>query len=136
MEHFCCFTSFSSFTLIAPKLIQCIKYSRFLTTGAKFDKLQRWELCEILHFESIPHSTSACARGTIFQFLDNCHTTWSKGNLHYMRLWVTNYRLHFLKRDQEFFCLLPSVAQLYHSAASPSPTFSIGWLIGNQTINL
>ena len=43
----------------------------------------------------------------------NCHITWSQGNLHYIRL-------HFLKVDREFFCLQPSLARLYSTAASPS----------------
>ena len=40
-------------------------------------------------------------------------TTYSQGNLHYIRL-------HFFQLDQEFFCLLPSLARLYSAAASPS----------------
>ena len=40
-------------------------------------------------------------------------TTWSPGNLHYIRL-------HFFQLDREFFCLLPSLARLYSAAASPS----------------
>ena len=45
---------------------------------------------------------NTCAPGTPFWLVDNCHTTWSQGNLHYIRL-------HFLKLDREFFCLLPSL---------------------------
>ena len=33
---------------------------------------------------------------------------------------VTIYRLHFLKLDREFFCMLPSLARLYSAAAWPS----------------
>ena len=40
-------------------------------------------------------------------------TTWSQGNLHYIRL-------HFFQLDREFFCLLPSLTRLYSNAASPS----------------
>ena len=40
-------------------------------------------------------------------------TTWSQGNLHYIRL-------HFFQLDREFFCLLPSLTRLYSTAASPS----------------
>ena len=40
-------------------------------------------------------------------------TTWSQGNLHYIRL-------HFFQLDREFFCLLPSLARFYTAAASPS----------------
>ena len=40
-------------------------------------------------------------------------TTWSQGNLHYIRL-------RFFRLDREFFCLLPSLARLYSAAASPS----------------
>ena len=48
-------------------------------------------------------------------------TTWSQGNLHYIRLRVTNYGLHFFQLDREFFCLLPpSFARLYSAAVSPS----------------
>ena len=35
------------------------------------------------------------------------------------------YGLHFLKLDQEFFCLLPSLARLYSAAASPSSDGSL-----------
>ena len=40
-------------------------------------------------------------------------TTWSQGNLHYIRL-------HFFQLDREFFCLLPSLTRRYSAAASPS----------------
>ena len=40
-------------------------------------------------------------------------TTWSQGNLHYIKL-------HFFQLDQEFFCLLPSLARLYSAATLPS----------------
>ena len=100
---------------MAPKLIQCIKFSFSLTAEARF----RW-----INNKSVPHSSSifACGRGKntcapsiVYRLLIgwNCHTTWSQGNLHYMRL-------HFLKLDQEFFCLQPSLAGLYSAAASPS----------------
>ena len=56
---------------------------------------------------------NTCAPGTLFWLVDNCHTTWSQGNLHYIRL-------HFLKLDREFFCLLPSLARFYSAASSPS----------------
>ena len=56
---------------------------------------------------------NTCAPGIPFWLVDNCHTTWSQGNLHYIRL-------HFLKLDREFFCLLPSLARLYSAASSPS----------------
>ena len=96
-----------------PKLIQCIKLSFSLTAGARF----RW-----INNKSVPHSSSvfACRRGKntcapsiVYRLLIgwNCHTTWSQGNLHYMRL-------HFLKLDREFFCLQPSLARLYSAAAS------------------
>ena len=114
----CCFTSFSSLKpyINGPlKLIQCIKFSFSLTAGARF----RWT-----NNKSVPHSSSvfACRRGKntcapsiVYRLLIgwNCHTTWSQGNLHYMRL-------HFLKLDREFFCLQPSLARLYSAAASPS----------------
>ena len=100
---------------MAPKLIQCIKFSFSLTAWAIF----RW-----INNKSVPHSSSvfACRRGKnasapsiVYRLLFgwNCHTTWSQGNLHYMRL-------HFLKLDWEFFCLQPSLARLYSAAASPS----------------
>ena len=100
---------------MAPKLIQCIKFSFSLTAEARF----RWT-----NNKSVPHSSSvfACRRGKntcapsiVYRLLIgwNCHTTWSQGNLHYMRL-------HFLKLDREFFCLQPSLARLYSAAASPS----------------
>ena len=100
---------------MAPKLIQCIKFSFSLTARAIF----RW-----INNKSVPHSSSvfACRRGKnasapsiVYRLLFgwNCHTTWSQGNLHYMRL-------HFLKLDWEFFCLQPSLARLYSAAASPS----------------
>ena len=100
---------------MAPKLIQCIKFSFSLTAGARF-----WWIKN----KSVPHSSSvfACRRGKntcapsiVYRLLIgwNCHTTWSQGNLHYMRL-------HFLKLDREFFCLQPSLARLYSAAASPS----------------
>ena len=44
-------------------------------------------------------------------------TTWSQGNLHYIRL-------HFFQLNREFFCLLPSLARLYSAAASPSERLS------------
>ena len=77
---------------MAPKLIQCIKFSFSLTAGARF----RWT-----NNKSVPHSSSvfACRWGKntrapsiVYRLLIgwNCHTTWSQGNLHYMRL-------HFLK---------------------------------------
>ena len=99
----------------APKLIQCIKFSFSLTAGARF----RW-----INNKSVPHSSSvlACRRGKntcapsiVHRLLIgwNCHTTWSQGSLHYMRL-------HFLKLDREFFCLQPSLARLYCASASPS----------------
>ena len=100
---------------MAPKLIQCIKFSFSLTAGARF-----WWI----NNKSVPHSSSvfACSGGKntcvpsiVYRLLIgwNCHTTWSQGNLHYMRL-------HFLKLDREFFCLQPSLARLYSAAASPS----------------
>ena len=58
-----------------------------------------------------------CAKYSLPPFdwlkLSHGHTTWSQGNLHYMRL-------HFLKLDREFFCLQPSLARLYSSVPSPS----------------
>ena len=137
----CCFTSFSSLKpyINGPLklLIQCIKFSFSLTAGARF----RWT-----KNKSVPHSSSvfACRWGKntrapsiVYRLLIgwNCHTTWSQGNLHYRRLhsvtlFVVCYtavfkqqlcsRLHFLKLDREFFCLQPSLAQLYSAAASPS----------------
>ena len=100
---------------MAPKLIQCIKFSFSLTAGARF-----WWI----NNKSVPHSSSVfacrwgkntCAPSIVYRLLIgwNCHTTWSQGNLHYMRL-------HFLKLDREFFCLQPSLARLYSAAASPS----------------
>ena len=100
---------------MAPKLIQCIKFSFSLTAGARF----LW-----INNKSVPHSSSvfACRRGNntcapsiVYRLLIGwtCHTTWSQGSLHYMRL-------HFLKLDREFFCLRPSLARLYSAAASPS----------------
>ena len=100
---------------MAPKLIQCIKFSFSLTAEARF----KW-----INNKSIPHSSSvfACCWGNntyapsiVYRLLIgwNCHTTWSQGNLHYMRL-------HFLKLNQEFFCLQPSLAQLNSAAASLS----------------
>ena len=45
------------------------------------------------------------------------------GNLHYIRLRVTNYGLHFFQLDREFFCLLqPSLARLYSNSAAASPS--------------
>ena len=74
---------------MAPKLIQCIKFSFSLTAGARF----RW-----INNKSVPHSSSvfACRRGKntcapsiVYRLLIgwNCHTTWSQRNLHYMRFW-------------------------------------------------
>ena len=114
---------------MAPKLIQCIKFSFSLTAGARF----RW-----INNKSVPHSSSvfACRRGKntcapsiVYRLLIgwNCHTTWSQGNLHYMRL-------HFLKLDREFFCLQPSLARLYCAAASPSERGSLA-IIGHDPFN-
>ena len=100
---------------MAPKLIQCIKFSFPLTAGARF-----WWI----NNKSVPHSSSvfACGRGKntsapsiVYRLLIgwNCHTTWSQGNQHYMRL-------HFLQLDREFFCLQPSLARLYFAASSTS----------------
>ena len=54
---------------------------------------------------------SPCARYCLL--IGSKLTTWSQGNLHYIRL-------HFFQLDREFFCLLPSLARLYSAAASPS----------------
>ena len=54
---------------------------------------------------------SPCARYCLL--IGSQLTTRSQGNLHYIRL-------HFFQLDQEFFCLLPSLARLYSAAASPS----------------
>ena len=100
---------------MAPKLIQCIKFSFSLTPGARFWRINN---------KNVPHSSSvfACSGGKntcvpsiVYRLLIgwNCHITWSQGNLHYIRL-------HFLKVDGEFFCLQPSLARLYSTAASPS----------------
>ena len=105
---------------MAPKLIQCIKFSFSLTAGARF----RW-----INNKSVPHSSSvfACRRGRntcapsiVYRLFIgwNCHTTWSQGNLHYLRL-------------------QPSLAQLYSTAASPSERLrSDGSLAITLTINL
>ena len=93
--------------------MQCIKFSFSLTAGARF----RW-----INNKSVPHSVFACRRGKntcaprkVYRVLIgwNCHTTWSQGNLPYIRL-------QFLKLDGEFFCPQPSLARLYSAAASPS----------------
>ena len=63
------------------------------------------------HFSWLLGPEHMCARYPLL--VDNCHTSWSQGNLHYIRL-------HFLKLDREFFCLLPSLARLYSAASSPS----------------
>ena len=100
---------------MAPKLIRCIKFSFSLTAGARF----RW-----INNKSVPHSSSVfawrwgkntCAPRKVYRLSIgwNCHTTWSQGNLHHIRL-------HFLKLDRKFFCLQPSLARLYSAAASPS----------------
>ena len=73
---------------MAPKLIQCIKFSFSLTAGARFS----W-----INNKSVPHSSSvfACRRGKntcaprkVYRLLIgwNCHTTWSQGNLHFTPL--------------------------------------------------
>ena len=54
---------------------------------------------------------SPCARYCLL--IGSQLTTWSQGNLHYIRL-------HFFQLDREFFCLLPSLTRLYSAAASPS----------------
>ena len=54
---------------------------------------------------------SPCARYCLL--IGSQLTTWSQGNLHYIRL-------HFFQLDREFFCLQPSLARLYSAAASPS----------------
>ena len=54
---------------------------------------------------------SPCARHCLL--IGSQLTTWSQGNLHYIRL-------HFFQLDREFFCLLPSLTRLYSAAASPS----------------
>ena len=59
----------------------------------------------------ISFNLSLCAR--YFLLIGSQLTTWSQGNLHYIRL-------HFFQLDREFFCLLPSLARLYSAAASPS----------------
>ena len=56
-------------------------------------------------------SLSSCARYCLL--IGSQLTTWSQGNLHYIRS-------HFFQLDREFFCLLPSLARLYSAAASPS----------------
>ena len=62
---------------------------------------------------------SPCARYCLL--ISSQLTTWSQGNLHYIRLRVTNYGLHFFQLDRDFFCLLqPSLARLYSATASPS----------------
>ena len=105
----------------------------------------RVSLSEICIFFSVPHSTSArarrgirtCAPSTPFRLVDNSHTTWSQGNLHYTRLGLQVYKLHFLKLDQEFFCILPSLARLYSAAASPSSRLrSDGSLVISKTTTL
>ena len=69
---------------------------------------------------------SPCARYCLL--IGSQLTTWSQGNLHYIRL-------HFFQLDREFFCLLPSLARLYSAAASPSERFrSDGSLAMNQTV--
>ena len=65
-------------------------------------------------FKTAPHSTSARAPGNAFWLVDNCHTIGLRG------IYITSgYELHFLKLEQEFFCLLPSLARFYSAAASP-----------------
>ena len=54
-------------------------------------------------------SLSPCARYCLL--IGSQLTTWSQGNLHYIRL-------HFFQLNREFFCLLPSLARLYSAAAS------------------
>ena len=116
---------------MAPKLIQWIKFLFSLTAGARF----RW-----IKNKSVPHSSSvfACRRGRntcapsiVYRLLIgwNCHTTWSQGNLHYMRL-------HFLKLDREFFCLQPSLARLYSAAASLAITVTINLPLGETDNNM
>ena len=96
---------------MAPQLIQCIKFSFSLPAGARF-----WWI----NNKSVPLSSSVfacrggkntCVPSIVYRLLIgwNCHTTWSQGNLHYIRL-----------HDREFFCLQPSLARLYSAAASPS----------------
>ena len=54
---------------------------------------------------------SPCAR--YYLLIGSQLTTWSQGNLHFIRL-------HFFQLDREFLCLLPSLTRLYSAAASPS----------------
>ena len=76
-----------------------------------------WELCEILYFKKLPHSTWARAPGTAFWLVHN----WALG---LRGMYITSdyglqiYGLHFFQLDQEFFCLVPSLARLYCAAAS------------------
>ena len=82
----------------------------------------RFDAPTLLSFSGFTHAHAKCppvmcAKYSLPPFdwlkLSHGHTTWSQGNLHYMRL-------HFLKLDREFFCLQPSLARLYSAAASPS----------------
>ena len=63
-----------------------------------------WNFCILFNL-------SPCARYCLLT--GSQLTTWSQGNLHYIRL-------HFFQLDREFFCLQPSLARLYSAAASPS----------------
>ena len=98
---------------MAPKLIQCIKFSFSLTAGAVNKQKKRTTYSSSVF--ACSRGTNTCAPSIVYRLLIgwNCHTTWSQGNLHYTRL-------HFLKLDREFFCLQPSLARLYSAAASPS----------------
>ena len=65
-------------------------------------------LCKILHFFFKKGTTFNASLCTRYRLLIGWQLSphWSQGNLHFIRLRVTNYRLYFLKLDREFsaFC--------------------------------
>ena len=105
----------------------------------------RVSLSEICIFFSAPHSTSARAAEELEHVLQVPPFDWltTVTPLGLRGIYITPgyglqvYKLHFLKLDQEFFCILPSLARLYSAAASPSSRLrSDGSLVISKTTTL
>ena len=106
----------------------------------------RVSFCEICIFlKSVPHSTSARAAEELEHVLQALTFDWltTVTPLGLRGIYITPgyglqvYKLHFLKLDQEFFCILPSLARLYSAAALPSSRRrSDGLLVISKTTTL
>ena len=65
---------------------------------------------------------SPCARYCLL--IGSQLTTWSQGNLHYIRL-------HFFQLDREFFCLSTQSCAALFCCRLAIRASSFGWLVGN-----